>query len=108
MIFSLIQSWIIYGITIFSYNYFIYGGTSVNYARGMIEDLWATSTCAYFAIVFVHYLTLTTYTRNWTSWMISTYIFSFILFAPLFIFVYDQVNNTVLAHRLIEVVFTTY
>jgi hypothetical protein len=58
MVFSLAQSWVIFGISAFAYNYFMLGGTY----EGKTEDLWATSTCAYFAIVIVHYLTLCTFT----------------------------------------------
>lgn len=95
MFISLLQSWGIFGISLFAY--------CTLTPSGRTEDLWAASTCGYFAIVLVHYLTLATFTRNWTLWMAGMYTFSFLLFAPLFILVYNSVPATVLAHRLFEI-----
>lgn len=44
------------------------------------------------------------FTKNWTIWILSMYVISILLFAPLFICIYNQIPNTYLSYRLIEIV----
>lgn len=69
----------------------------------MTQDLYATSTCTYFIIVFLHYALIFHYTHNYTLWTTFNYVSSFLLFAPIFIYIYDIIPNTNLSHRLHEI-----
>ena len=64
--------------------------------------------CAYFIIVILHYLIVSTYTRNWTLWLFSMYFASFLMFAPIFIMIYNKFEDTPISLRLQEIAFSSF
>eukprot|EP00347_Sterkiella_histriomuscorum_P002642 403367358 len=98
-IISVLQSVLIFGMPILTYQYLMLDD-------GMIEDLWAASTCAYFGTVLLHYFLIFTFTRNWTLWIAFMYFMSFLLFIPFVVCTYDAFPNTFMERRLGEIVFS--
>ena len=64
--------------------------------------------CAYFIIVLLHYLIVCTYTKNWTLWLFLMYFASFLLFAPIFIMIYNTFDDTPISLRLQEIAFSSF
>jgi hypothetical protein len=75
---------------------------------GKNQVLWASSMCAYFSIVFLHYLTLLTFTGAFNLWLTGMYLLSFLLFAPAFIVTYDYFPGTPITRRLYEIAFSNW
>lgn len=74
--------------------------------NGKTLDFWFISICAFFAVVHLHYLILVIFTRNWTIWATYWYVFNYILFFPVFVFIYDRaVTDTPIYHSIVEIVF---
>jgi len=74
---------------------------------GKIEDLWAVSTCSYFAVVFLHYLLIFYVTCNWTIWIAFMYFISFLFFIPFVVFTYNYAFlDTPMTYRIVEIAFS--
>jgi len=101
MLLSLLQSAMIYFLINFMYSTLLFGD-------GLTQDLWATSICAYWVIVLVHYLFILTFTRNFTLWICGMYLVSFLLFCPAFILAYNFFPDTELTRRLSEIAFSNW
>lgn len=82
-------------------------GTSL-FKAGTNQDLWASSMCAYFTIVLLHYLTLLNFTGVFNLWLTGMYLLSFLLFAPAFIVTYDYFPGTPISRRLQEIAFSNW
>ena len=75
---------------------------------GNNQDLWASSMCAYFTIVILHYLILLTFTGVFNLWLTGMYLLSFLLFAPVFIVTYNYFPGTPITRRLYEIAFSNW
>jgi magnesium-transporting ATPase (P-type) len=79
---SVLQSLFMYGIPQITYEDYIF-------SNGKKQDFWAQGVSSYFAIVLLHYITVSFFTRNWNAWVVFWDLVSFGLFAPFQIMTYD-------------------
>ena len=97
---SLVQSLFIYGIPMLAFADYVF-------PNGETPDLWCISTCAFFSVVHLHYFMLFIFTRNWTLWTVIWYVTNYLLFNPMFIFVYDRaVTDSPMYYTIVEIVYT--